>query len=172
MTCGAAILHWIEPADATGAVQLARAASLQDLRDAIETSSPLLADHWQAILVEPRQLSRGTQGRMLAARSERRDYHFVIDPAGRVEPTTPWQHQQSVQGSPHVIRICLGGPNVEALPSREQWQSLLGLLDALRRECRIAPDQVHLSSEEPDDPTLESVRARLRRKLLAAGVLG
>ena len=126
MTCGAAVLLWIEPADTTSAISQASPVSHQQiLHDTLETSTPLTADRWQAISVEPLRFPLGPVGRTLAARPESKSFHFLIDQRGRFQATPYWRSQQPVDGSPNTIRICLASQKLEDVPSEQQWRTLL-----------------------------------------------
>ena len=174
MTCGAAILHWIEPANTTSSMRAALLASRrQAVHSAVATNPPPTADRWRKLQLASRLVSPGESGPTLAARPERRDFHFVVDQSGRIDVMTSWHQQQWVGGAPYAIRICLASPNVEDLPSPDQRQSLIELINVLRQQCNITSRPVELvGGAATDDPDVDSARTRLRQSLLEAGVLG
>ena len=147
MTFGAAVLLWIEPDEVSSVQPILRIPSPERiLKDMLATERPLRPDRWTGIRFAQHVVR---QGRTLAARADRKQYHFLVDPTGRIVPTDLWRHQRGLGGAVGSIRVGLTRRDKSQAISPAQREALRRLINTLRAACNIPSERVEHEAGTP-----------------------
>jgi len=151
MTVGAVVLMALgnNPPSA-GPFCLSTYYRLDSIEHALRSEARQTPDRWDSIKIFFSGTQGGNIGRLATASGLHSpaeiNCHFVLCNGvgagdGEIQTTESWQAQR---GGERMIRICLIGNGVSALPTDYQLKRLESLLEALCRRFNISPNSVYL----------------------------
>jgi len=112
-----------------------------------ETVGPIRQDKWTYVVVH--SAPKRTSPTALAC-------HFIVDRsetgAWRVTATDNWRNQRDGEHiggywQPRSIGVCIVGDFSRRQPTKEQFNCLIELVNAIQEVCRIPADRVYLISD-------------------------
>lgn len=147
MTCTATLLGWLDPSEPLPDDTHTYQDIIRLARVAVADGVVIRSDRWLDVEIAADN-SSSTVSTLLAARTDSRRRHFLIDSEGKVTRSSRWEDQRGQPPAPHAVRIELAAIDGNGSVSHAQRLSIRALLlainESLSSDGSVLP--VHLQA--------------------------
>ena len=132
---------------------------------------------WRDVVVHCPRGPASSPGPLLSAAGPAggvHDYHFLVQPDGRIIASSAWRQQKPIGTDRLGLHIALGGGRISTMIPRLQWNAFRELLGQLQRRFRLDPARIRLAETSDRDSGLipPAKAARFRNLLWSVRLAG